>query len=198
MILTPQGRAPFTTAILLACFCAAPASSQDALPTDPLVIEARGIVKQFAGELLGTLETAMEEGGPVAGVAVCQSAAPVIAADASKSARWSVGRTALKVRSPANAPDSYERKVLEDFAFAAKAGSDLAKLERFETVTENGKRTVRFMKAIPTAEPCLACHGSNLKPEVAKAIAELYSTDQATGFALGELRGAFTLKRELN
>jgi Protein of unknown function (DUF3365) len=197
MTFPPYRRSSAVTAALLAILPPSASHSQEAPALDPVVTEARGIVKRVAGELLGTLQSAMKDGGPVAGIAVCQSAAPLIAAEAFKSAGWSVGRTSLKIRSPANAPDAFERKALEDFVAAAKTGADLAKLERFETVTDNGKRTVRYMKAIPTAEPCLACHGSNLKPETAKAIADLYPTDQATGFALGELRGAFTLKRVL-
>ncbi|MOA58455.1 hypothetical protein D3C78_1828600 [compost metagenome] len=53
------------------------------------------------------------------------------------------------------------------------------------------------MKAIPTGEPCLACHGQQIKPELAAVIDQRYPQDQARGFALGELRGAFTLRRSL-
>ncbi|MDQ8208480.1 DUF3365 domain-containing protein [Coraliomargarita sp. SDUM461003] len=40
---------------------------------------------------------------------------------------------------------------------------------------------------------CLACHGdpASIAPEVAQKIAQLYPADTATGFAVGELRGAF-------
>ncbi|MNT54386.1 hypothetical protein D3C72_1915480 [compost metagenome] len=55
----------------------------------------------------------------------------------------------------------------------------------------------RLMKAIPTGEPCLACHGQNLKPELAAVIDQRYPQDQARGFAPGELRGAFTLRRSM-
>jgi hypothetical protein len=53
------------------------------------------------------------------------------------------------------------------------------------------------MKAIGTTSPCLNCHGSALKPEVAAKVKELYPEDQAVGFASGQLRGAFTLSRPL-
>lgn len=192
-----------TTLLTLAAALAAnaanaPLTAQETASPDALTVEARGIVKSFAGELLTTLQAAMKDGGTVGGMAACNVAAPTIAADAAKRSGWSVGRTALKVRNRANAPDAFEYKALQEFLTAAKAGDDLAKLERLETVTENGKRTIRYMKAIPTAEPCLACHGSDLKPETAQAIADLYPADQANGFALGDLRGAFTLKRALN
>ena len=47
------------------------------------------------------------------------------------------------------------------------------------------------MRAIPTEALCLTCHGETLAPELAAAIAREYPNDQATGFKLGELRGAF-------
>ncbi len=50
------------------------------------------------------------------------------------------------------------------------------------------------MKAIPmAAEPCAACHGTDVKPDVKSEIDKLYPQDQATGFKPGELRGAFTI-----
>jgi hypothetical protein len=49
--------------------------------------------------------------------------------------------------------------------------------------------------AIAIAEPCLACDGKNVKPSLAAAIDVRYQRDQARGFAVGELRGAFTLRR---
>jgi len=41
---------------------------------------------------------------------------------------------------------------------------------------------------------CLACHGDNIAPEVTAAIRAHYPEDQATGFATGQLRGAFSIR----
>jgi hypothetical protein len=51
------------------------------------------------------------------------------------------------------------------------------------------------MKAIPTAELCTTCHGSNLDPAIAARLAELYPADRATRFAVGDIRGAFTIEQ---
>ena len=51
------------------------------------------------------------------------------------------------------------------------------------------------MKAIPTAEACLACHGHAVESELAALIDQYYPEDQARGFEVGDLRGAFTLRR---
>ena len=49
-----------------------------------------------------------------------------------------------------------------------------------------------FMRAIPMQEqPCAACHGTNIAPEVKAAIDQAYPEDLAIGFKPGELRGAF-------
>ncbi len=54
-----------------------------------------------------------------------------------------------------------------------------------------GGRVFRCMKAIPTAELCVTCHGSNLDPAIAATLAEFYPADRATRFAVGDIRGAF-------
>ena len=123
-------------------------------------------------------------------------AAPAIAADASANG-WSVGRTSLKTRNPKNAPDVWEKRVLDEFDAAKNKGADATKLERFEVVEKNGVRTFRYMKAIPAAEPCLTCHGQAIKEPVKAKLAELYPFDRATGYKEGDIRGAFTLSKPL-
>ena len=49
------------------------------------------------------------------------------------------------------------------------------------------------MMAIEQGQVCMACHGANVAPSVKQSILKHYPSDQATGFELGELRGAFTL-----
>ncbi|MES2918063.1 MAG: DUF3365 domain-containing protein [Pseudomonadota bacterium] len=154
--------------------------------------EARLLVPSFAGELLATVQQAMTAGGPVAAMAACQVAAPAIASRHSRQP-WRVGRTALRVRNPANAPDAWEREVLARFVVAAAQGAPLSELRLGEVVAGE----YRYMQAIATGEPCLACHGQTLAAPVQAALRQQYPGDAATGFALGDLRGAFTLRRRL-
>ena len=175
------------------------ARAQDTQPVpDSELAAARAAAKDLGEKLRAELVAALKAGGPSAALGVCRTVAPSIAEDMSQSHDLTVGRTALRVRNPANAPDAFERRVLEDFAQRIAAGTDPATLEHAEIVTENGESVVRYMKAIPTAaEPCLACHGSNIEPTLKAEILELYPDDQATGFAPGELRGAFTVTRKI-
>lgn len=174
------------------------ARAQDATPADAASLAAARAAAKGLGETLkAQLVAAIKAGGPVAAVGVCRSIAPAIAEDQSQAHAVKVGRTALKVRNPANAPDAFERRVLEDFVRKINAGADPASLEHAETVTQNGESVFRYMKAIPTAaEPCLTCHGSNLEPALKAEIQRLYPDDQATGFDPGELRGAFTVTQK--
>ncbi|MFP4131576.1 MAG: Tll0287-like domain-containing protein [Thiohalospira sp.] len=160
--------------------------------------ESRATIKEFATTLQGELKAAMQEGGPTEGIGVCNEAAPRIAAKASDSYGGEVGRTSLKVRNADNAPDEWERQVLERFEKLADKGADPKKLDHFEVHrTEDGDREFRYMKAIPTQEACLTCHGENIPKSVQKTIDENYPEDEARGFEKGDIRGAFTLTRPL-
>jgi uncharacterized protein DUF3365 len=158
--------------------------------------QARNLVSVFSEKLKHRLVEAMNAGGPVTAFEVCKIAAPVIAREVSKE-DWSVGRTALKLRNPQNKPDEWERQTLELFAAQKAKGADAATLERTELVEVNGVRTFRFMKAIPTGELCLSCHGSEPQDPVRAKLNQLYPADQAVGFKLGDIRGAFTLSKPL-
>ena len=68
--------------------------------------------------------SALAVGGPTDAIEVCKIAAPEIAATASDAQGWRIGRTSLKLRNPANAPDAWELAVLRDFEARKAAGED--------------------------------------------------------------------------
>jgi len=78
-----------------------------------------------------------------------------------------------------------------------RAGEDPANMEYYEVVSEDGGDTLRYMKAIPTAPLCLACHGQQLDSIVKTRIETLYPEDQALGYEAGDIRGAFTISQPL-
>jgi hypothetical protein len=155
------------------------------------VEQSRQLSMQLGKELKGELGAAIEKGGPVAAIDVCHTRAPAIAARLSGESGARVGRTALRVRNAANAPDDLERAVLEQFAGDMAAGRIEGPLEAAFEIKREGGIERHYLRAIPTEALCLACHGETLAPELAAAIARDYPGDQATGFKLGELRGAF-------
>lgn len=159
---------------------------------------SKAVIKEFSGDLKGELVAALEAGGPVSAISMCTAKAPDIAETHSMATGWRVGRTSLKVRNPANAPDEWEARVLMDFEVRKANGEDPAMIDFAQIVEAAGKKEFRYMKAIPTAEkPCLACHGANLDPEVAAEIDALYPTDEARGYSAGDLRGAFTIRQPM-
>jgi len=171
--------------------CCAPLLAQ-AADLAQLRGEAEALIPPFQQQLLASVQTAVAAGGPIQAVEACRQLAPGIAQQHSV-APWKVGRTALRLRNPDNRPDAWEQAVLEDFQRRSQAGESVASLSRAEVV--DGE--FRYMRAIATGEPCLACHGSTIKPELVQLLDHHYPQDQARGFAAGELRGAFTLRRPL-
>lgn len=152
--------------------------------------DAKPVIKQFATALQSELKSAMKAGGPVAGIEVCNTQAPAITENSQQNG-WQVSRTSLKWRNPNNAPDQWEQEQMRIFEKKLKAGADAKTLW---AVYEDEKE-IRVLKAIPTQGVCLACHGSELAPTIEEKLNVLYPDDKATGFNLGDLRGAFSLKR---
>jgi hypothetical protein len=166
--------------------------------TEQRLGETRKIVKTFAFELKKELMGGMKQGGPEAAVRVCNAKAPSIADSLSQRTGWEVGRTSLKVRNQGNAPDDWERTVLESFEKSKRDGTNPATLEHFEVVETDGERYFRYMKAIPTGEVCLVCHGEAIAEPIAEVLAEHYPQDEARGFKVGDIRGAFTIRQPLD
>ncbi|WP_295404209.1 DUF3365 domain-containing protein [uncultured Thiocystis sp.] len=167
-------------------------------PVNPNVEEAKGIVKAFATQLQGELKAAIDEGGPVQAIGVCKERAPAIAAELGEKTGWQVKRTSLKTRNAElDTPDAWEQDVLTAFEQRKAAGEDVQTMAQATVVETEAGKAFRFMKAIPTGEVCLACHGSTINPEVAAALDEHYPNDQARGYSLGDIRGAFSLTKPL-
>lgn len=178
----------------LALLLAVPASAQD---TAALKAEGAALIKEYADTMGAALKGAIDRDGPMGAIAVCNEAAPRIAAELGAKSGWTVRRTALKVRNPAAAASPYERAVLEDFQARLAGGGDIATLARAEIVEEDGGKVFHLVKAIPTAELCLTCHGGAVKPEIKAKVDSLYPADAATGFKLGDLRGAFSFSKRM-
>lgn len=169
----------------------APAAAPDKAA---LAEEAKAVVQALGGKLKGELEAAMKAGGPVEALNVCKDKAPEIAKAVSAEKGVQVSRVSLKNRNPQmGAANEWQTKVLNDFEAKKAAGEDPATIAYAEVVDNE----FRFMKAIPTGEVCLKCHGTELSPAVTAKLTELYPQDKATGFKEGDLRGAFVVVKNL-
>lgn len=170
-----------------------PAVAED---TAQLETKAKNLAFQLGTRLKAQLKTAIEAGGPANAITTCNVIAPQIAEELSTQG-WKVGRTSLKLRNPNNSPDEWERSTLLAFEKQMAAGVPAGKLQNSTLESSQGVTRYRFMKAIPVGGVCLACHGEDLSKDVQSTLAEKYPLDEATGYRLGELRGAFTLSKTL-
>ncbi|MBE0482186.1 MAG: DUF3365 domain-containing protein [Bacterioplanes sp.] len=167
------------------------ASLHAAPAPDSFVQDARMQMGQLGTSLQQTLQQTMRSEGPLAAIDVCHQVAPELAEQLSEKG-WQVGRTALKVRNPDNRADEWEQQVLLQFAEALAGNPDTSQLEAsLETDHE-----YRYMRAIPTGMACLACHGDSIAEPIQTRLQALYPDDEAVGFQLGDLRGAFTIRQQ--
>ena len=183
--------------LALAVLFAAPLGAAGPPAPEALAAQARSLAGNLTLSLQGELFAAMKDGGPVNALSVCRTRAPEIARATAAGTPWKIGRTSHKARNSSNAPDAWEAARLDEFRARLAGGEEMAAIEAYEVVEVEGRPTFRYMRAIGTASPCLACHGSALKPDVAAKLKELYPDDRAVGFSAGQLRGAFTLSRPL-
>lgn len=166
---------------------------------DPRVTEAKAIVQEFGTALMGELTTALQTEGPIAAIEICQNRAPAIAEELSERTGWEVGRTSLKARNLAtNTPDPWETRVLEQFDARRAAGEDIQPMAHAEVIDDEDGERFRFMKAIPTVDLCLTCHGRTMAPEITAVLDAAYPGDQARGYDTGMVRGAFSLSKPLS
>jgi hypothetical protein len=177
--------------VLLSTTIPAMAGADESVPD--WLTRSRTLAQQLGTELKGELAAALASSGPSGAIEVCRKRAPEIAARLSREAGATVSRTALRVRNPANAPDDLQRAVLEQFADDLAAGRVEQPLEAAVEINRGGSIERRYMRAITMDALCVSCHGAELAPEVASAIARAYPSDQATGFQPGQLRGAFSV-----
>ena len=159
--------------------------------------EARKVATSVPPKLVVVLSDEIARSGPEGAILVCRDKAPQLAKAASEESGWTVRRVSLKNRNPKAAPDAWERAVLEDFDRRAAAGESPATLEKAELVQDDGRSVRRYMRALPTQQLCLQCHGSaeQLKPAVLERLRTLYPDDKATGYAVGQIRGAMTIRQ---
>jgi len=156
--------------------------------------EAISIVQKFGGTLKPQLQDAMKTGGPVHAITVCSDLAPNIAQNLSRETGWTVTRVSLKPRNNSSAvPDAWEKKVLEQFDQRQADGESAEKMAFAEMV--DGK--FRFMKAQGVEKVCLNCHAAEIKPEVEAALKQNYPQDMARGYSEGQIRGAFSLTKQV-
>ncbi len=161
--------------------------------------DARKVAGSVPPKLLAVLNDEIAKGGHEGAIAVCREKAPQMAKAASAETGWMIRRVSLKNRNPKAVPDAWERAALEEFDRRAAAGEKPPTFEKAEVVSENGRPFQRYMRALPVQEICLGCHGptDKLTDAVRAKLKASYPEDRGTGYKLGDIRGAMTIKKAM-
>ncbi|MEI7843684.1 MAG: DUF3365 domain-containing protein [Gallionellaceae bacterium] len=162
--------------------------------------ESVAVIGPFAKQLGEANQKAVKEGGPASAIVVCKDIAPAMAGEISRNKGWKLTRVSLKVRNPLlGTPDAWEQKTLQEFEARYAKGEKPDTITAAEIVDEPAGKSFRFMKAVALQQGCLGCHGSSdeIKPEVKASLAKDYPNDKATGYTVGQIRGAVSIKRPL-
>ncbi|KAF1711374.1 hypothetical protein CSC70_05550 [Pseudoxanthomonas kalamensis DSM 18571] len=171
---------------------ATPAPVAETQAPDPALLRAQAAAADFSGQLRAALQQSMQSGGPVAAVDVCHTQAPGIADEVMRQHHVRLGRVALpgRNRNPGQAAQDWQLETLQQFQQAVAAGEPAAAQLRVQRDGLPDGVSLRMMRGIATEPPCLACHGSAVAAPVQAAIRAHYPDDAATGFEVGDLRGA--------
>lgn len=172
----------------------APASSASLTPAQIAKATERGkaIVAETFSLLSSNLQSSIASGGVSNALPYCSLAASPLTASMAEKHGVSLRRITHKPRNPAGMADAVELGLLNQFRKAlALTNTALPVVAVLEPAT------VTFVAPIVLNSPmCLNCHGEpdkDIKPENLAIIRGLYPRDQATGFKLGELRGAWRI-----
>lgn len=156
----------------------APASKTDRLD------EGRRIALATKAALGKRLMAKMKEGGPLHAIEFCTLHALPITDSVAQAEGVEVRRISDKPRNPLNAADQRERMLLESWKAVHAEGKEIS-----AELQVRGNRVLGYYPII-TEEKCMACHGIP-GPELAVRLQDLYPQDQATGYEVNQVRGAF-------
>lgn len=142
--------------------------------------------------LIKNLLGAIQKGGADYAVEFCNEKAMPLTDSLSKKYRVEIQRISAKNRNPKNVASLFDKKMLALFASTA-----VPSLKDTLIDTPNGYVYYKPIKiGMPT---CLQCHGKpkvDINEATASTIRKKYRFDKATGYAMGELRGAWKLTFE--
>lgn len=181
---------------LLTSFGTVHAGDSDA--NEAIVIEMQSVASTFVKSLGKTLKATIKSEGLAAAIHVCETVAPTLANQLSRETGWRVSRVSLKFRNPLiGMPDAWEKEQLINFSNAPLSNNTQSDVMEVTSIEENSEgHSIRYMRALPTKALCLTCHGksTDIPNEVSSALEQFYPNDKATGYSLGQIRGAISIQ----
>lgn len=149
------------------------------------------IVKATFETVRANLQAAIQEGGPSNAIVYCNVSALPLTDSLAKNFDVKIKRSSHKLRNPENAPDALEEYMIGLYQDLKKMKKPM---EPKAMLAKNGD--VRFFAPIMIKAECMNCHGNvgkEITEETYKIIQNNYPDDQATGFAVGDFRGIWSI-----
>jgi hypothetical protein len=157
-----------------------------------VVQRGRAIASETFSLLSSNLQAAIASGGVTNALPYCSLAASPLTASIADRHGVTLRRVADRARNPKGKADATESAILQGYRFAIAQTNALQPV-----VTNLLEHSVTFFAPIVlTNALCLKCHGrpgEDIPTEGLEVIRRLYPQDEAVGFRMGELRGAWRI-----
>jgi hypothetical protein len=179
---------PFVLVALLITACSNDQNNtlnETAAPTRDYVKEGNDITNATQMVLLKNVANGLKTNGPAATVEFCNTHASRLVDSLSIAHNANISRISAKNRNPENAPDKFESRLL-------------ASMEQ-NNIADTLVGTVYYKSIKIGMQPCLKCHGipeEQINGKTLSTLQSLYPNDKATGYKLGDFRGAWKVKFE--
>ncbi len=143
-------------------------------------------------ELGKNLKGAMQTKGPEHALTFCNTKANPITDSMAVAHKAKIRRVTDKSRNPNNKANNIELAHIQTYKNLIANG------EKPKPILEKKEGTIHFYAPILTEGVCLTCHGDTkkLKSSVLSTIKKLYPEDLATGYAVNQLRGIWSIEME--
>jgi len=176
--------------------CAKPENKSANADVKKYLERSRASSLELVSMLKKALVTAIKKGGPEEAVSACGKVNGEIMNTMNEDYGFFIRRVSTKNRNPKNVPDEYEEKIINTME---KDLTDNKLKEEYYEISSD-KKFFRWMKPLLIKKICLRCHGEleNMRAEVVKKLNKNYPNDKAVSYKLGQLRGAITVKINLD
>ncbi|MEX2588973.1 MAG: DUF3365 domain-containing protein [Chitinophagales bacterium] len=160
---------------------------------DSLILE-RGmqISGQAQGKLAGKLMQSIQDSGVAYALQFCSVEALPLTQSVGEEQGVKVSRVSHKPRNPLNRANEAEMNIIKNYQNLVAQNA-----EPKPQVVEKDNHFMYYGPIVIPADLCLKCHGEpgkDIAEEDFITIQMLYPEDQATGFALGDLRGMWKIR----
>lgn len=184
---------PTLLVIALLGACSSPQTEPTSEASDAMLLQAGGLVASATFQTLsGNLSQAMSEGGVPRAIEFCSVEAIPLTEQLSGEMNVEIRRASHRPRNPDNRADAQEMGTIESYLSLLDAGDPLS-----PRLMREGNEAIFHAPIRIPGPACIQCHGvpgTDITEANLELIQSRYPNDQATGFAIGDLRGIWSVR----